>query len=229
MHQPQDDVRVMLDPSGHVFCLFADPLERPRNPADPGRPGPARRSRGAPTPRSGSRAGSRGWSAPRPAGSRRRRGVGIGRVSASSSSVARCARTWSCLAFRAARTSSRSGRRSGSSPNSAGVERRRQAERVVRRGLAEDRPAEPRVVHEEQVAQGLHGRPLAADPLVPQLLGQARTRARVGSQNASTTSSAAIAPAMSVGRSATRSGCRRSSSASTSGTTSTPFTVRFFT
>lgn len=25
-HQPQADVRVMLDPSGHVFCLFADPL-----------------------------------------------------------------------------------------------------------------------------------------------------------------------------------------------------------
>lgn len=24
-HQPQDDVRVMLDPEGHPFCLFADP------------------------------------------------------------------------------------------------------------------------------------------------------------------------------------------------------------
>lgn len=23
-HQPQDDVRVMLDPHGHLFCLFAD-------------------------------------------------------------------------------------------------------------------------------------------------------------------------------------------------------------
>ena len=23
-HQPQDDVRVMRDPAGHVFCLFAD-------------------------------------------------------------------------------------------------------------------------------------------------------------------------------------------------------------
>lgn len=23
-HQPQDDVRVMLDPEGHPFCLFAD-------------------------------------------------------------------------------------------------------------------------------------------------------------------------------------------------------------
>lgn len=22
-HQPQDDVRVMLDPAGHPFCLFA--------------------------------------------------------------------------------------------------------------------------------------------------------------------------------------------------------------
>lgn len=27
-HQPQDDVRVMLDPEGHVFCLFDDPLSR---------------------------------------------------------------------------------------------------------------------------------------------------------------------------------------------------------
>jgi catechol 2,3-dioxygenase-like lactoylglutathione lyase family enzyme len=25
-HQPQDDVRVMLDPAGHPFCLFADPM-----------------------------------------------------------------------------------------------------------------------------------------------------------------------------------------------------------
>lgn len=24
-HQPQDDVRVMLDPEGHPFCLFPDP------------------------------------------------------------------------------------------------------------------------------------------------------------------------------------------------------------
>lgn len=24
-HQPQDDVRVMLDPDGHPFCLFASP------------------------------------------------------------------------------------------------------------------------------------------------------------------------------------------------------------
>jgi catechol 2,3-dioxygenase-like lactoylglutathione lyase family enzyme len=24
-HQPQDDVRVMTDPDGHVFCLFEDP------------------------------------------------------------------------------------------------------------------------------------------------------------------------------------------------------------
>lgn len=24
-HQPQDDVRVMFDPAGHPFCLFADP------------------------------------------------------------------------------------------------------------------------------------------------------------------------------------------------------------
>lgn len=24
-HQPQDDVRVMLDPDGHPFCLFPDP------------------------------------------------------------------------------------------------------------------------------------------------------------------------------------------------------------
>jgi hypothetical protein len=23
-HQPQDDVRVMLDPAGHPFCLFYD-------------------------------------------------------------------------------------------------------------------------------------------------------------------------------------------------------------
>ncbi len=23
-HQPQDDVRVMLDPAGHPFCLFAN-------------------------------------------------------------------------------------------------------------------------------------------------------------------------------------------------------------
>jgi len=27
--QPQDDVRVMLDPAGHPFCLFADPLGPP--------------------------------------------------------------------------------------------------------------------------------------------------------------------------------------------------------
>ena len=26
-YQPQDDVRVMTDPDGHVFCLFADPLQ----------------------------------------------------------------------------------------------------------------------------------------------------------------------------------------------------------
>lgn len=26
-HQPQDDVRVMLDPVGHVFCLYLDPEE----------------------------------------------------------------------------------------------------------------------------------------------------------------------------------------------------------
>jgi hypothetical protein len=25
--QPQDDVRVMLDPVGHPFCLFADAVE----------------------------------------------------------------------------------------------------------------------------------------------------------------------------------------------------------
>jgi catechol 2,3-dioxygenase-like lactoylglutathione lyase family enzyme len=25
-HQPQDDVRVMLDPAGHPFCLFAGPV-----------------------------------------------------------------------------------------------------------------------------------------------------------------------------------------------------------
>ena len=25
-HQPQDDVRVMLDPDGHPFCLFAGPV-----------------------------------------------------------------------------------------------------------------------------------------------------------------------------------------------------------
>ena len=24
-HQPQDDVRVMTDPDGHVFCIFEDP------------------------------------------------------------------------------------------------------------------------------------------------------------------------------------------------------------
>jgi predicted enzyme related to lactoylglutathione lyase len=24
-HQPQDDVRVMLDPAGHPFCLYVDP------------------------------------------------------------------------------------------------------------------------------------------------------------------------------------------------------------
>lgn len=24
-HQPQDDVRVMLDPAGHPFCLYLDP------------------------------------------------------------------------------------------------------------------------------------------------------------------------------------------------------------
>ena len=23
-HQPQDDVRVMLDPAGHPFCLYVD-------------------------------------------------------------------------------------------------------------------------------------------------------------------------------------------------------------
>jgi hypothetical protein len=26
-HQPQDDVRVMLDPAGHPFCLYLDPSE----------------------------------------------------------------------------------------------------------------------------------------------------------------------------------------------------------
>jgi len=25
-HQPQEDVRVMLDPAGHPFCLFAAPV-----------------------------------------------------------------------------------------------------------------------------------------------------------------------------------------------------------
>ena len=25
VHQPQDDVRVMLDPAGHPFCLYVDP------------------------------------------------------------------------------------------------------------------------------------------------------------------------------------------------------------
>jgi hypothetical protein len=25
-HQPQDDVRVMLDPAGHPFCLFVGPV-----------------------------------------------------------------------------------------------------------------------------------------------------------------------------------------------------------
>jgi hypothetical protein len=24
VHQPQDDVRVMLDPAGHPFCLYVD-------------------------------------------------------------------------------------------------------------------------------------------------------------------------------------------------------------
>ena len=28
-HQPQDGVRVMLDPEGHPFCLFADPYLAP--------------------------------------------------------------------------------------------------------------------------------------------------------------------------------------------------------
>lgn len=27
-HQPQDDVRVMLDPAGHPFCLYLDPALR---------------------------------------------------------------------------------------------------------------------------------------------------------------------------------------------------------
>ena len=27
-HQPQDDVRVMLDPAGHPFCLYLDPPPR---------------------------------------------------------------------------------------------------------------------------------------------------------------------------------------------------------
>lgn len=26
-HQPQDDVRVMLDPVGHLFCLYTDPRD----------------------------------------------------------------------------------------------------------------------------------------------------------------------------------------------------------
>jgi hypothetical protein len=26
VHQPQDDVRVMLDPAGHPFCLFVGPV-----------------------------------------------------------------------------------------------------------------------------------------------------------------------------------------------------------
>ena len=61
-HQPQDDVRVMLDPSGHVFCLFADPLDHARG---TGRVQDVQVPHGeavrAPTPRSGSRAGIRGW------------------------------------------------------------------------------------------------------------------------------------------------------------------------
>ena len=28
-YQPQEDVRVMIDPHGHVFCLFADHLAQP--------------------------------------------------------------------------------------------------------------------------------------------------------------------------------------------------------
>lgn len=27
-YQPQDDVRVMLDPAGHPFCLYLDPALR---------------------------------------------------------------------------------------------------------------------------------------------------------------------------------------------------------
>jgi catechol 2,3-dioxygenase-like lactoylglutathione lyase family enzyme len=29
-HQPQDDVRVLLDPAGHPFCLFQMPKDDPR-------------------------------------------------------------------------------------------------------------------------------------------------------------------------------------------------------
>jgi predicted enzyme related to lactoylglutathione lyase len=32
--QPQDDVRVMLDPAGHPFCLYLDPALRDRPAAD---------------------------------------------------------------------------------------------------------------------------------------------------------------------------------------------------
>ena len=28
-HEPQDDVRVMIDPDGHPFCLFPDDTSRP--------------------------------------------------------------------------------------------------------------------------------------------------------------------------------------------------------
>ena len=49
----------------------------------------------------------------------------------------------------------------------------REAERVVRRALAEQAAADPRVGDEEQVAQGLDERPLAVHPLVQRLLGRA--------------------------------------------------------
>ena len=34
-HQPQEDVRVMVDPAGHVFCLWLDAPQRPETPSWP--------------------------------------------------------------------------------------------------------------------------------------------------------------------------------------------------
>ena len=128
-------------------------------------------------------------------------------------------------------TSSRLGRADGSSPCSSWSvhERRSQTHGRERLGQPEHAASEPRVVHEDEVTQGLDHRPLAVDavmlaalghgpdpldgrgPVVPQLPPGLRRSA--GSSD----------------RISSRTGCRRSSSASTYGMTSTPLTTRLVT
>jgi hypothetical protein len=104
-----------------------------------------------------------------------------------------------------------------------------QPDRGERLGRTQAAAAEPRVVHEHQMAQRLYRRPLAADALVFGASGIPRSRSIVAAQPARSCRKACRKSAGSAERISSRTGCRRSSSASTYDVTSTPLTTKLLT